>query len=73
MKDDHLIPDLVLNETDYYHRLQEEALLFSRADFAGLFIIKIDFNFFFLNTGLEEISNDMKFIKYKNSRMMPIY
>ncbi|KRX02102.1 hypothetical protein PPERSA_06297 [Pseudocohnilembus persalinus] len=57
LKDNTLIPNFIYDETDYYLKLNEEALLYSVGDFDGL----------------EELQSENKYIKYKNKLLMPIY
>ncbi len=52
-----LIPDLLYDETDYYLKLNEEALLYQQADYDAL----------------EEINSDSKYIKFKNKMLLPLY
>ena len=57
LDDNKLIPELVYDETDYYFRLNEEALLFEKGDFDSL----------------ESLSSDNKYIKLKNKMLIPKY
>lgn len=52
-----LIPDFVYDQTSYYLKLQEQAILHERADFEGL----------------EENMSEINLIKEKNVKLMPIY
>jgi hypothetical protein len=57
MRENVLIPDFVYDQTDYYLKLQEQALMLQDADYEGL----------------EDVTDDIAVIRFKNSRMMPLY
>jgi hypothetical protein len=57
MKAEVLIPDFVWDQTNYYVRLQEQAMFYQKGDFDGL----------------EEAMNDAEITRIKNARLMPMY
>lgn len=57
MKAEVLIPDFVWDQTNYYVKLQEQAIFYQKGDFDGL----------------EEAMNDAEITRIKNARLMPMY